>query len=189
MYECKAQVDSGDYDTALSVCGATLAAIEAVAGDNRALVGRNRIYLVDVLLRENRYDEARAELARAVATGADVADAEEATARLDAVTGHADRALPHLRQALAAQQELPAEHPDVIGAKLELGKSLLACGRVAEARTVLDDALAAAARAELSPTSRADVEFAAARAVWAAGLPRAGRTRSTSPTAPSRRTR
>jgi len=33
---------------------------------------------------------------------------------------------------------------------------------------VLDDALAAAMRAELSPISRADVEFAAARALWAA---------------------
>ena len=168
MYECKAEVDSGDYDAALTVCSATLAAIGAVAGDNRALVGRNRIYLVDVLLRENRYDDARAELARAAAIGADVADVEEAAARLDAVTGHADRALPHLRQALAAQQDLPAEHPDVVAAKLELGKSLLACGRLAEARTVLDDALAAAARAELSPTSHADVEFAAARALWAA---------------------
>jgi tetratricopeptide (TPR) repeat protein/predicted Ser/Thr protein kinase len=168
MYECKAEADSGDYDAALSVCGATLQAIDAVAGDNHALVARSRLYLVDVLLGEKRYDDARAELARAVAIGADVADVEEATARLDAVTGHAERALPHLRQALAEQKDLPAEHPDVIGAKLELGRSLLASGRVAEARTVLDDALAAAMRAELSPISRADVEFAAARALWAA---------------------
>jgi tetratricopeptide (TPR) repeat protein len=167
MYECKAEVDSGDYDAALSVCSATLQAIDAVAGDNRALVGRSRIYLVDVLLGEKHYDEARAELARATATGADLADAEEAAARLDAVTGHADRALPHLRQALAAQQELPPVHPDVLGAKLELGKSLLASGHLAEARTVLGDALASAARAELSPISRADIEFAAARAEWA----------------------
>jgi tetratricopeptide (TPR) repeat protein len=169
MYECKAQIDSGDYDGALSVCSATLEAIDSVAGDNRALVGRSRIYLVDVLFGEKRYDEARAELARAVSIGADATDVEEATARLDVVTGHADRALPHLRQALAEQRELPAEHPDVIGAKLELGKSLLASGRVAEARTVLDDALASAARAELSPTGHADVEFAAARALWASG--------------------
>jgi eukaryotic-like serine/threonine-protein kinase len=168
MYQCKAEVDSGDYDAALSVCGASLQAIDAVAGDNHALVGRNRIYLVDVLLGEKRYDEARAELARAVAIGADAADAEEATARLDAVTGHADKALPHLRQALAELKDLPAEHPDVIGAKLELAKSMLTVGRVAEARTVLDDALASAGRAELSPTARADVEFATARALWAA---------------------
>ncbi len=168
MYQCKAEVDSGDYDAALSVCGASLEAIDAVAGDNHALVGRNRIYLVDVLLGEKRYDEARAELARAISTGADAADTEEATARLDAVTGHGDTALPHLRQALAELKDLPAEHPDVIGAKLELAKSLLTIGRVAEARTVLDDALASAGRAELSPTARADVEFAAARALWAA---------------------
>jgi hypothetical protein len=37
---------------------------------------------------------------------------------------------------------------------------------VGEARAVLDDALASAMRAELSPTARADVELAAARALW-----------------------
>ncbi|MGD0529175.1 MAG: serine/threonine-protein kinase, partial [Polyangiaceae bacterium] len=113
MYECKVEVDSGDYDAALSVCTATLEAIEAVAGDNRALVGRNRVYLVDLLTSEKRYDDARAELGRAASTGAAPADLEEATARLDALTGHVDRALPHFRQALAELKDLPADHPDV----------------------------------------------------------------------------
>jgi len=176
MYECKAQLDFGDFDRALTLCGETLQALGQVASDNRALVARNRLYTVEALIGDKRYDEARAELSRAVASGADKADVEEASARIDAVTGHADRALPHYREALAAQQELPAEHPDVISAKLELGKALLDSGHVAEARVLLDDTLAAASRAELSPTSHADVELAAARAIWAsspAGRPRA----------------
>ena len=169
MYECKAQLDFGDFEAALAVCGATLQAMSEVASENRALIARDRLYTVDALLGEKRNDEARAELSRATSGGADKADVEEAEARLDAATGHADRALPHYREALAAERELPAEHPDVISAKLELGKALLDSGRVAEARVLLDDALAAAARAELSPTSHADVEFAAARAIWASG--------------------
>ena len=94
---------------------------------------------------------------------------EDSTARIDAATGHADRALPHFRQALAEEQDLPAEHPDVIGAKLALGRALLDSGAVAEARTLLDEDLAAADRAELSPIQRAEVEFADARALWESG--------------------
>ena len=169
MYECKAQLDYGDFEQALSVCGATLQAMGEVASDNHALIARDRLYTVDALMGEKRYDDARAELSRATSDGADKADVEEAVARLDAATGHADRALPHYREALAAEQELPADHPDVISAKLELGKALLDSGHVAEARVLLDDALAASGRAELSPTSHADVEFAAARAIWATG--------------------
>jgi predicted Ser/Thr protein kinase/tetratricopeptide (TPR) repeat protein len=167
MYVCKAQTDSGDYDAALSECAETLRVMERVASDNHALLARNRLYMVDALAGEKRWDDARAELARAVAIGADAGDVEEATARIDAASGHAARALPHFREALAAQRELPPDHPDVIGAKYALGKALLDSGNLAEARTALDEALAAAARAELSPFSRAEMQFAAARALWA----------------------
>ncbi len=169
MYVCRAQIDSGDYDAAETTCKATLQALQRVAGDNEALVGRGRIYLIDVLIGEKKYDEARAQLALATKNGADAAAVEDSTARIDAATGHADRALPHFRQALAEEQDLPAEHPDVIGAKLALGRALLDSGAVAEARTLLDEDLAAAERAELSPIQRAEVEFADARALWESG--------------------
>jgi tetratricopeptide (TPR) repeat protein len=176
MYVCKAQLDLEDYDAALAECGETLKVMEEVASDNHALLGRNRIYMVDALAGEKRWEEAKAELARAVAIGAAAEDVEEATARIDTETGHAARALPHWREALAAERELPAEHPDIVGAKLALGRALLDSGNLAEARTVLGEALAAAERAELSPIQHADVEFAAARALWtadAASKPRA----------------
>lgn len=169
MYVCRAQIDSGDFDAAEATCSATLEALEKVAGDNQALIGRDRIYLIEVLMGEKKYEEARAQLALATKNGADAAAVEDATARIDVATGHADRALGHFREALAEQQELPAEHPDVISAKLELGKALLDSGAVAEARTLLDEATASAERAELSPIAHADVEFAEARVLWESG--------------------
>jgi tetratricopeptide (TPR) repeat protein len=169
MYVCRAQIDDGDYDAAEKTCSATLDALQRVAGDNQALVGRGRIYLIDVLIGDKKYDEARAQLALATKNGADAAAVEDSTARIDAATGHADRALPHFREALAEEQDLPAEHPDVIGAKLALGRALLDSGAMADARTLLDEDLAAADRAELSPIQHAEVEFADARVLWEAG--------------------
>jgi eukaryotic-like serine/threonine-protein kinase len=169
MYQCKARLDSGDTDAALAECGAILQAIQAEASDNAALVARMRLYTVDALNYARRYDEARAELARARAAGADESEVLLSEAEIDVATGHAAHALPHLREALAEEtKELRPEHPDVIGAEVELGRALLAHGDVAEARTLMESALAAAGHAELMPIGRADVEFTLARAIVAA---------------------
>ncbi len=167
MYQCKAQLDYGDLEGALALCTGTLRALEHAAGDNHGLLARSRMYVVDVLVAQGRFDDAQAELERARADGADAGVLEDATARIDLATGHAERSLPHFRKALSEQEELPAEHPDVIGAKTQLGKALLSAGALGEARSVLEDALASCDRAELSPLSRADVEFAMARVLSA----------------------
>jgi len=166
MYQCKARLDSGDNDAALAECGATLKAIQAEASDKAALVARMRIYMVDALNSSKRYDEARAELARAREAGADDSDVLLTEAEIDVATGHAERALPHLREALAdTAKELPPEHPDVIGSEVELGRALIAHGDLKEARTLLESTLAAASHAELMPIGRADVDFNYARAM------------------------
>src|SRR5262249_55664380 len=91
-------------------------------------------------------------------------------AEIDAKTGHLDRALARYRQNLAAMvAEVSPEHADVIAAKIELGKALVDHGDIAEARDLLDGALASADRVELATLMRADLEFAAARASDAAG--------------------
>jgi tetratricopeptide (TPR) repeat protein len=175
MYECKAQIDSGDPEAALATCGEALQAMQRVASDDPALVSRDHLYTALALVGAKRYEAARAELALAQSLGADESDVLETTAMIDAASGHPGRAIPHYRQAVAAElQELPAVHPDVISARLELGKALLARGDVAEARKVLDDALETARDAQLSPTTRADLEFAAARALWASAKADAG---------------
>lgn len=172
MYECKAQNDSGDPDAALATCGEALEAMQQVAADEPALVSRDHFYTALALVGAKRYEAARAELALAQSLGADESDVLEITAMIDAATNHPARAIPHFRQALAAElQDLPPLHPDVIGAKLELGKALLDHHDVAEARKVLDDAAETAKDAQLPPATRADVEFAAARALWAGGKP------------------
>ncbi len=166
MYQCKARLDSGDNETALAECGATLKAIQAEASEKTALVARMRMYVVDALTSAKRYDEARAELARARASGADDSEALQTEAEIDVATGHPALALPHLREALADEaKELPPEHPDVIGSEVDLARALIAHGDVKEARTLLESTQAAAAHAELNPIGRADVEFAYAQAM------------------------
>ena len=166
MYECKAQVDAGDFAGATTTCGEALQTMQQEATDNAALIARDRLYTALALVGSKHYEGARAELGRAKDMGADESEVLEATAMLDAATGHPDRAVPHYRQAVADElKELPPSHPDVIGAQLELGRVLLDQGKVPEARRVLDDALAKARSAQLAPTMRAKVEFADARAI------------------------
>jgi eukaryotic-like serine/threonine-protein kinase len=170
MYECKAQIDSGDPDAALATCGEALKAMQQVASDDPALVSRDHLYTALALVGAKRYEAARAELALAQSLGADESDVLETTAMIDAASGHPGRAIPHYRQAVAAElQDLPAVHPDVVSARLELGKALLDHHEVAEALKVLEDALETAKEAQLAPTMRADLEFAAAKALWASG--------------------
>jgi hypothetical protein len=170
MYECKAQNDSGDPDAALTTCGEALKAMQQVAADEPALLSRDHLYTSYALIGAKRYEAARAELALAQSLGADESDVLETTALIDAASGHPARAIPHYREAVAAQlQDLPAVHPDVISARLELGKALLDHHDVAEAVKVLGDALDTAKDAQLAPTTRADLEFAAARALWTSG--------------------
>jgi len=173
MYECKAQNDSGDPDAALATCGEALKAMQQVASDEPALLSRDHLYTAFALVGAKRYEAARAELALAQSLGAEESDVLETTAIIDTASGHPGRAIPHYRQAVAAElQDLPPVHPDVISSKLELGRALLDHHDVAEARKVLEDALETAKDAQLSPTMRADLEFVAARALWASGKPK-----------------
>ncbi|HEX8793480.1 MAG TPA: serine/threonine-protein kinase [Polyangiaceae bacterium] len=173
MYECKAQVDSGDPDAAMATCGEALKAMQQVAADEPALLSRDHLYTAFALIGAKRYEAARAELALAQSLGADESDVLETTAMIDAASGHPARAIPHYREAVAAElHDLPAVHPDVVSARLELGKALLDHHDVGEARKVLEEALETAKDAQLSPTMRADLEFATARVLWASGKPK-----------------
>ena len=64
----------------------------------------------------------------------------------------------------AAAKERPPGHPNVIAAKLWLGEALLATNAVAEARVVLDGAVATCKDADLNPLMIADASLAAAKA-------------------------
>ena len=93
------------------------------AATTKALLARDRLYTALALIGDKRYDAARSELALARASGADTSETLEAEAKIDASTGHPDRAIPQFRKALAEeQQELPPEHPDVIDAEARAGQ-------------------------------------------------------------------
>ena len=170
MYECKGLMDSEDFEAALATGRATLQVMKEVASDDHALLGRMHVYLATALVGQKRYEEARAELALATEDQVDAGAAVGVQADIDEGTGHANRAIPRFREALEdAKDGVPPTHPDVIASRLELGRALLDHHEVDEARTVLEAALAATEQAELAPIAGADVRFAAARAVWAAG--------------------
>ncbi|HTQ44938.1 MAG TPA: hypothetical protein VMI75_19395, partial [Polyangiaceae bacterium] len=168
MYECKAQVDSGDYGSARRTCEAALASMQQEASDNGALIARDRLYTAFALIGDKQYDAGRAALELAQSLGADESGVLDAQAQIDAETGHPDRAIPHFRQALAeVLKDLPAVHPNVVIAEGALGKALLEAHDLAEARRVLDEASDHARTAQLAPTARAEIEFDDARAIWA----------------------
>src|SRR5208282_5945210 len=88
-------------------------------------------------------------------------------ALLDSATGRDPEALAYLRTSLAeTEKALPPTHANVISSQLELANVELQEGAVADARALLDRATASAAHAELSPLTRAKLQFAAARALW-----------------------
>jgi predicted Ser/Thr protein kinase len=180
MHRCRAAISYGDSAAAIADCRGTLKTLQGfTAKDAPYLVRSAEILVARALIDGNQLDEGRAILERLAAPdeassvfapSGDEQDLEDARAQLDLKTGHVDRALRHFRSALAvALKGAPSGSsvdPDVVLTKLALGKALLAHGDVLEARAVLDDALAASARAEIAPTVRTELGFADARALW-----------------------
>jgi tetratricopeptide (TPR) repeat protein len=180
MHRCRAAINYGDSAAAIADCRGTLETLQGfTAKDAPYLVRSAEILLARALIDGNKLDEGRAILERLAApeeassvfaASGDEQDLEDARAQLDLETGHVDRALRHFRSALAVALKVAPSgssvDPDVVLTKLALGKALLAHGDVREARAVLDDALAASARAEIAPTVRTELGFADARALW-----------------------
>ena len=163
-YVCKALLDFGDEAGALGECTEAVRVAESVSADNGYIIGKIRMYWGASLREAGRYDEARAQLELA-RPHVDVAEVEGEVAQLEIASGHAEQAVATLRKALdAAAKDLPPVHPNVLSSRLALGEALLAVNAVAEARQVLDSALATCAEADVNPMLVADVEFAAARA-------------------------
>ena len=147
----------------------------------RRCVGRNRIYLVDALIGEKRYDEARAELALATeerrGRGGRRGGVHAEHRRRDRPRRSRAAALPRGaggREGGAARRLTPTSSR----AKLELGRALLDHHEVDEARTVLEAALAATEQAELA-RSQAPTSSSRRRAPCGPqGATRPGRLRS-----------
>jgi predicted Ser/Thr protein kinase len=166
VYLCKGLLDYGDLDGALAECAATAADVEkAPENATKGLPGKAHVYEGSALRMLHRYAEARRELE--LGKDGDPDDAMSELAVLETQTGHVDAALDYLKSSLAdAQKALPPEHENVLSAQVQLASAELQQGSLTDARTLLDAALAAAERAEMSPLSRADLEFTAARALW-----------------------
>ena len=163
-YVCKALFDLGDIDAALTECTDALKDAEGAGTDNGYVVGKIRMYWGACLRETGRFTEARAQLDLA-RPHAEVAEIEAEIAQLETASGHAAQAVATLRKALeVVAKDLPPGHANVVVSKLTLGEALLATNAVAEARLVLDGALATCTEADLNPLMVADVELAAAKA-------------------------
>jgi predicted Ser/Thr protein kinase len=185
MHRCRAAISYGDSAAAIADCRGTLETLQGfTAKDAPYLVRSAEILLARALIDGNKLDEGRAILERLAApeeassvfaASGDEQDLEDARAELDLKTGHVARALRHFRSALAVALKVAPSgssvDPDVVLTKLALGKALLAHRDFREARAVLDDALAASARAEIAPTVRTELGFADARALWEVDRP------------------
>lgn len=167
-YLCKGLMEYGDLDAALAECGAAREEVLKAKEDSaRNLLGRIDIYIGSTLRLLHRYAEAKKELERAKVEAAPGDDPLSELALVESALGDDGAALAYLKSALAeAEKEFPPEHANVIMSQMSLAQVALQGGAVADARARLDRAIATAARAELSPLVRAELEFAAARAIW-----------------------
>ena len=169
-YLCKGLLDYGDLDAALKECTEAARDAERVAPDNQYLVGKIRMYLGATLRALHRYDEARAELELAEdhVTPPDEALLELALTQKE--SGHDREALDTLKRSLdEAEKALPPTHSNVIESQMSLAEAQLDAGDVASARALLDRAFDTATRAELSPITRAQLDFDYARVLWKGG--------------------
>jgi tetratricopeptide (TPR) repeat protein len=173
-YLCKGLMDYGDLEGALVECDEARKKVEGVAADSTAVVGTIRFYEGEVLRLMGRYEEAKKqfELAKVIAPATKVDEILTELAHVADSMGSND-ALPFFKRSLEqATKDLPPLHPNVLLSELDLANAELQRGLVADARALLDRAMDALPHAELPPLNRADLQFAAARALWrSAGAP------------------
>jgi predicted Ser/Thr protein kinase len=168
-YLCKGMADYGDLEGALRLCEETRKKVEEVAADNTELVGTIRLYAGEALLLMGHYDEAKKqlELAKALVHANKMDEVLLELAYVADATGKDNQSLAFFKTSLdAATKELPPEHANVLESEYELANAQLARDLVPDARAILDHAMASLARAEVSPLTAADLQFAYARAVW-----------------------
>ena len=168
-YLCKALVDYGDFDVALRECEDARKNVEAVAADNTDLLATIRLYSGEALSWEGHYAEAKVqlELAKKAAPPSKRDEVLGELAHVADAIGHDQDSLAFFKSALdEAVKQLPPTHPDLLQAQLDLADAYLARGDVNDARALLDGAMLALEKADMSPLTKADIQFAAARALW-----------------------
>jgi eukaryotic-like serine/threonine-protein kinase len=168
VYLCKGLLDYGDLDGAVAECTAARDEIAKAPEDaTKDLMGKVHVYTGSALRLLHRYDEARKELETAKELAPATDDPVSELALLESATGHGAAAVAYFKSSLAeTEKTFPPEHSNVIVSQVELANTELQDGAVADARALLERATASAARAELSPSSRAELDFASARALW-----------------------
>lgn len=141
------------YATLLMFSGETERALQemAVALTEDPLDVNNRQQYVDVLWYARRMDDALAEAQRLQEMFPESSHVHFQLAKILLATGNAEEALPWARHSAAGR------HPNGTASLVEI---LAALGKHAEARTILDAALARSATAFVSPTNVARMHFA-----------------------------
>jgi hypothetical protein len=103
--------------------------------------------------------------------------------------GSADALVFFKRSLDAATKDLPATHPNVLSSELDLATAELARGLVGAARARLDHVMDVLPRAEVPPLTKAEMQFAASRAMWRSVDAEVGSRRAANPEADATRAR
>jgi tetratricopeptide (TPR) repeat protein len=127
-------------------------------------------------MKQERYDEAEAELRQALAVWEnqvgsehpDVAAARDNLAGILYARGRYEESEAEFRKVLALRDKLLGpEHPDVVATRTRLAQLLLRRGEAQEAARLAEQAWTATeTRKDIQPEIHADAAFAFARALW-----------------------
>jgi tetratricopeptide (TPR) repeat protein len=138
----------GDYGLALRYAREALD-IARQLGEAHPYVADARRGVADALTRLERHDEARAEIAQALAIAraahgeqhVQIAEIEASYARIEARAGDARAEAAHLERAVTIREALAPDAVETQALRGDYGASLAALGRIDEGLAILEDAL------------------------------------------------
>jgi hypothetical protein len=176
-YLCHGLNELGDYARSAKECTDALATLRRVAPDDKSLIARTEDYLGEAQAALGHADLARPLLTEAVELGDDEikADATQSLGDLAGAGGDTAADVAARRAALDENvkqlEPFNPHHPNIIGARHELGAALIADHKYDEAAQVLGEADAEVDVTEISPLELAQLRFARSKAVAMAHLP------------------
>jgi serine/threonine protein kinase/tetratricopeptide (TPR) repeat protein len=165
--------DQGHYEQARAQLERSLEIRRRALGEDHPGTASTRMNLGTLLLNigdfvgaVSQYEQALVVLSRAQGADADVADIRYNLGVAQHLRQQYELALPHYRAALELTERMKgADHPDVAYPLTGLGGALVELHRDAEARALLERALAIRSREGVAPIDIGELRFALARAL------------------------
>jgi tetratricopeptide (TPR) repeat protein len=165
---------AGDLDGAIRTCRRALTSTVEVLGEDHHDGGLIELQLGHLLREAGAWAEARQALEHALVLfdsqeGPELVVLLHELGRLDRAQGQHDQALAHHQRSFAIMEAYGAPGPELAEALLGVGLARLELGQPDAAVVELERALVLDGRDAISPMIRAELQFALARALRAAG--------------------